>query len=270
MSFTLCPACRLPTERLFSALPCEECIAGLLLPPPICPTCFGFACGTSPEDCLRAWIRVDGGEALPYRLRSVTAAYVSAGPGFRVLKAWKTSRNPALERVLLAGVRRAISFWKDREDVILIPVPQSASRRWELFGGSTLRLCEMIRTARKESGLRTTVLEALEARSDESVRPGEPASPQAKTRGAARYGKASIFFRRDLELTNLDRWAGHSESPFIVVDDFLTSGSTVRRALQALRAQSPTSVSPFQNRDFDAFILGFRPSFFAETETKET
>jgi predicted amidophosphoribosyltransferase len=201
----------------------------------------------------------------------VIAAYASIGPGSRVLKVWKTSQNRSLDRVLLAGVRRAVRTWQNEEELSLIPIPQSTLRRWELFGGSTLRLCEMIRIARKEMGLRTSILDILEARLGANADPADGALSQAKTRGAARYGKAAVFLRRGSGAENPGARLGESRSgPYVIVDDFLTSGSTLRRALAALRSEEGSEKSPFAGAAFDAFVLGFRPSFFTETGTKET
>jgi predicted amidophosphoribosyltransferase len=257
MSFTLCPACRLPTERAFSALPCEECLSSLLFSPVICPICLGFACAEDSRTCTRDWIRVDGAEDAPVRFTRLIAGYLSLGPGFRVLKAWKTTRNPALERILLAGVRNALRPFEQSEDLTLVPIPQSPARRWELFGGSTLRLCEMVRAVRKESGLRATVLEALQV----APASGElHETSQARTRGADRYRRSSPFVR--------DETIGPDSveaSPLLLVDDFLTSGSTLRKALHSLRIDRSGRPSPFAHQDFHAFVLGFRPTFSTET-----
>jgi predicted amidophosphoribosyltransferase len=252
MPLSLCPACRLPACSVITNLPCEECISSLLISPEICPRCLGFACPT--ETCDRPWLAIDG-EAGRFRFDSVTAAYLSVGPGARVLKSWKTSPSPSLTRFLIAQIRAALTAYSSDRPLFLIPVPQSGPRRWELDGGSTLRLCTMIREARKNHNDR--VLDLLEV--------GARTSAQAMSRGNERYSRRAPISPRgdspeELDLESEDFQANPS---LVLVDDFLTSGSTLRAAAKATR-EKLEALGGFGGRNarLDVFVLGFRPALF--------
>jgi hypothetical protein len=117
----------------------------------------------------------------------------------------------------------------------------------------------MIRAVRKESGLPTTLIEEIQIEAPSPEAEGKPS--QAQMRGADRYRKPSSFVR-------VSRREGipFPKSPYLLVDDFLTSGSTLRRALHALRLGGSDELSPFTDTEFHAFVLGFRPTFYAEGE----
>jgi predicted amidophosphoribosyltransferase len=189
-------------------------------------------------------MRVAGSDEEPTAFPSVHAAYLSLGPGARVLKTWKTTRNPALERWLRSGLRRALAPFETARKLVLVPIPQSAERRWELHGGSTLRLCEMIVSVRRQGLLATEIRELLA--------PAPVSEPsQAKTRGSERYRRKASFMTAD----GVPPLAPGEAA--VVVDDLLTSGSTVRAALRALRRPLPV------------LVLGFRPALSDSPSSRE-
>lgn len=246
MPLSLCAACGLPSDKAVSTLPCEECLASLLIAQKICRYCLGLGCEL--EACLRPWMRVEGDGGIRL-FDSITAAYLSLGPGASVLKSWKKSGSPALQRALTQGVARALDPDTSRP-LVLIPVPQSSSRKWALNGGSVLRLCEMIG--------RGEILELLAVYHS-------PESNQARMKGDGRYRReASIRLSPSLssKTMRVAKDLTHLVDPeILLVDDFLTSGATLRSALEATRLGfEELGLFSGRNTRVGAFVLGFRPS----------
>lgn len=245
MPLSLCPACRLPY--------CTECLESLLRSPEICPICLGLACTSG--NCARPWTAVEG-ENGGARFDSVSAAYLSIGPGARVLKVWKTAPSSKLEHHLRAGVRERLSSFFPNEALTFVPIPQSAKRRWELAGGSVLRLCEMIRAIRRNP--HDQIAHLLEV--------GEAESSQARSRGGDRYSRRSPIRAQTRPLDEETRLTLTRSSRIVLVDDFLTSGSTLRSAAVAVREKIRTLDG--RNTRVDVFVLGFRPTLFKDGESR--
>jgi predicted amidophosphoribosyltransferase len=264
MPISICQACLLPARSVVTNLPCEDCLSSLLVSPAICPECLGLACSTG--ECERPWLRITGKDD-ELRFASVDAAYLSIGPGARVLKSWKKAPSPSLERYLLAEVREKAMHLAEGRPIALVPVPQNAKRRWELEGGSTLRLCSMILEARKNPD--DEILEILEVSPNLALDPERIS--QAKSRGEERYSRRSAIIPGTEKSTR--RVTRHRspkrDSAVFLVDDFLTSGSTLRSALGATRKKIK-ALAELENLDefgrFDTrigvFVLGFRPTLF--------
>lgn len=259
MPFSLCPACRLPSPSAVSNLPCGDCFASLLVAPPICPVCLGFACPDG--GCARPWLAVKG-DSDRLRFDSVRAAYLSVGPGARVLKVWKTSPSPGLDRRLRPEVRARLAGFPAGVPLFLVPVPQDARRRWELSGGSTLRLCAMIRGIRGNPADRT--LDLLEV--------GERSGAQARARGDERYSRRAALRARGISSaadTFLDATDLAANPRLVLVDDFLTSGATLRAAAEAARGKlGELGWFGGGNARLDVFVLGFRPALFGDGQAE--
>ncbi len=240
-------------------LPCEECLSALLAAPAICAECLGFTC--PPGACARPWLAVRGEDGR-LRFDSVSAVYLSIGPGARVLKSWKTTPNPSLARHLGRAVALGLARFAIGTPLFLIPVPQSARRRWELAGGSVLRLCGMIRAARRNPDDR--ILDLLEIGSPRS--PDGERGAQALSRGGGRYSRRSPIRARAIESfgeTTLLPGDLDAKPALVLVDDFLTSGATLRAAAAAAR-EGLATLGAFGggNARLEVFVLGFRPALF--------
>jgi predicted amidophosphoribosyltransferase len=255
MLFSLCSVCRLPSNRVFSALPCGECLESILESPKICRNCLGLTC--SSDQCSREWMRVSG-EGDQLRFESIHSLYLSIGPGAMVLKSWKRSSSPSLDSYFSTSIRdRLKDFNPSETPLLIIPVPQSEDRRWELDGGSTLRLARLIA---RNSFAPVKIIDALEV--DHSRSTG---ASQAKSKGEQRYRRRHGFKNktpssRTSEGKRIRDWfSDHPSSRLVLVDDFLTSGATLRACLAELRAE-PSGL--FRGRGVHAFVLGFRPTLF--------
>lgn len=201
-------------------------------------------------------MRVEGDEGI--RLYDqITAAYLSIGPGAAVLKSWKKSGSPALHRVLTRGVKDATST-SIRRPRILIPVPQSSDRNWQLNGGSVRRLCEMMAT--QNTGFE--IFDLLEVYHSAETN-------QARMRGDGRYRREASIRVKPREkirrLQELRKFSELQDPEILLVDDFLTSGATLRSALEVTRLGFE-ELGLFSGRRtrIGAFVLGFRPSLSYE------
>lgn len=212
-------------------------------------------------------MRVEGEEGIRL-FDSITSRYLSLGPGAAVLKSWKKSGSPALHRHLATGLRETLdTFFPDsRKPLLLLPIPQGSFRKWQLNGGSVLRLCEMIQSVRKKS----TLIECLELFSaTQSASLDEP-SNQARMKGDGRYArKMEIRAREDDELirsfSRFSKTFTDETIDILLVDDFLTSGATLRSALEAVRVGFQNSgLFAGRRTRIGAFVLGFRPSLFSD------
>ncbi len=193
-------------------------------------------------------MRVEGDDGIKL-FDSISAAYLSIGPGAGVLKSWKKSGSPALSHTLTEGMARALGSY---ENLVLIPVPQSPARKWQLNGGSVLRLCEMIVRSRRQSSAKTEIQDLLEVDVSSETN-------QARMKGDGRYKREQSFkFRPSKSFTHEPLG---EKTTLLLVDDFLTSGSTLRGALETLRNGFEDS-GLFSGRKtrVGIFVLGFRPS----------
>lgn len=247
---TRCSACFLACDSVVSNLPCEECLSSLLTSPPICAVCLGLTC--SKGNCERPWLRIEGDDG-GLRFDSVNAAYLSVGPGSRVLKSWKKSPSPSLTRFLRRGVKEKLAGIES--PLVLVPIPQNSQRRWALEGGSALRLCEIIVEIRRNPADR--ILDLLDL-SRTSV-----LESQALKKGGHRYSRRSAIQPRAAPAPRICEDSLRPDAELLLIDDFLTSGSTLRSAAGAVRSKlSELDGKPLGRRRIGVFVLGFRPALF--------
>lgn len=223
-----CVSCRI---HLFaSPLPlCSVCRSALKAAPPVCACCLGLGCRTS---CQRPELRIRGYEGKTV-FDSVHAAYLSLGPTHAILRHWKKAPNERLEDLFFEKHTELFRELRALGTHAIVPVPQAAERSLSLAGGPARRLAH--RLGRE---LDLPVQESLEV--DRSHR-------QAGKTGARRY-ETPIEFQRSEETP--------TPESVLLVDDFLTSGQTLRAACRVLRRSGVVRVH--------VFVLGFRPSLDAE------
>jgi hypothetical protein len=120
----------------------------------------------------------------------------------------------------------------------------------------------MIRAARRNPADR--VLDLLELG---GLNDALPAKNQARTRGGDRYSRKAVIRGRAAPsiaetLGSEDRFA---IPRLVLVDDFLTSGSTLRASAGAAR-EALAKLGRFGglHARLDVFVLGFRPALFAD------
>jgi predicted amidophosphoribosyltransferase len=168
------------------------------------------------ELCAQVLI-VAGAQPASEPFESITAGYYNVGLATRVLKRWKTARGLLLDRkVLIPDLLHPLP----PVDAI-IPIPQEVARSWVLQGSPALHLSQWIS---REKGVPV----------QECLRWGPAALhpiPQAQ-----RHGEERWIPQRPLHMSGS---AGGLPPLFdrsvLLVDDFYTTGTTLRSAALALQ-----------------------------------
>ncbi len=160
------------------------------------------------------------------------AAFLLTGETQRILRDWKKRPSLGIEKTIeeTDSFQLALGeIQKHRFDAI-IPIPQGYSRAFRLRGGPANRLAEIL--ARK---LQIPKVSGL-------AQASEAHSPQGEKVGVSRYLNRREYF-----------WERIEKIPkrILVVDDFWTSGQTIRAATRSLRRDGCLFVG--------AFVLGLRP-----------
>ncbi len=235
-----CPVCRGPVERECFPL-CSICDAALVPCPPLCAACGSPACGFA-SACLRPWARAP-------EVESWNAQYLLVARGYDVLKRWKTRRGPAMNGRIL----RLSAELRDRiasiEPDAVVPIPQSYARAWRLGGSPALELAGWIA---RETGRRAwRAAHALEL-----AGPGGRARPRQATLNAASRYSNRLDLRAGAQAPAL---AGKR---VLLVDDFMTTGHTLRSAARALAGL------PRPPAGIHVFALGARPPVRVSRETR--
>ena len=207
---------------------CQLCLDSLIPCPPLCAQCTGLAC--SPAQCSRPWIQQPPGNPI----RSFSARYLLIGQGFRVLKRWKTHSGLAFDRRVLGRdlgrpFRESTALKLGTAGAVVVAIPQDPRRSRSLGGNPAERIAYALA---RITGLEVQkVLQAPELRS----------GPRQAERSATERLESPMKFRA----------TGPCPKRIILVDDFMTTGHTLRSAAAAL-ARAGT-------REVDVFCLGFRP-----------
>lgn len=189
---------------------CAPCSAALVAAPELCARC-GDAHPSLPATCPN-----DHGFD-PASIDSFHAIYWLLTPGYQVLKRWKTRGGPAFDRRVLKIPPSRLASLRRLGGQCAIPIPQSFQRSWRLGRSPAELLASWI--ARE---LRIPCISALES----EARPRQ--RRQAELSAEERLSNA-IGFRLRRELLGTDYRS------VLLVDDFMTTGHTLRRASRALR-----------------------------------
>lgn len=168
------------------------------------------------------------------------AVYPSHGVSHKILRHWKKHPHSLFETEIFRRARPALEKLKSchRKESwdYLIPIPQKSSRAFLLGGGPARRIAE--RLARE---LNIPVADALENRSSDG-------SSQAKKSLQERFESPLEF-----GVTTHHGYEFFNKRA-LLVDDFMTSGQTLKQAKLALVRAGLDDVS--------IFVLGHRPHFF--------
>ncbi|MGK5086183.1 hypothetical protein WDW86_01385 [Bdellovibrionota bacterium FG-2] len=206
-----CPHCG--EGAALGSLPfCARCVGNLLIAPPLCPKCYSPGCTLegSSDTCARPW--AEGGLS---PITSLSAAYLLQGKTFSVLKSWKKNRAWLSDRQVF---RFSEHLWRELSEFrpeYFSCVPQRYKRAWQMGGGPTEALSRFL--ARR---LEIPFVNLLSPGAKTSFRQGE-------LQGEARV-QNPIMFEGSPTIP--------PHSRLIWVDDFMTTGHTLRRSAQSLRA----------------------------------
>jgi len=210
-----------PAVRTFPL--CLNCMEALAPCPPLCPSCASpFCVQNDSGDCLRPWARHGS-------IRSFRARYLLINPGYRTLRRWKARGGIAFERKVLNPdfqVTIPGNAW-------IVPIPQRFVRAWRFGGSPSERIAKWIS---RRSG--APVVALLEPVHD----PGLPR--QAELSAEARLQNRLRFRIRAGRILP-------PRTPVVLVDDFMTTGHTLRKASDLLAENGAD--------DVHVFCLGVRP-----------
>ncbi len=203
-----CPHCG--EGAALNSLPfCKRCVGNLLVAPPLCPKCFSPNCLGVDAKCERPWA-ADGLSPIT----SLSAAYLLQGKTFSVLKSWKKNRAWLSDRRIFRFSEHVWRALTEFQPEYVSCVPQRFSRAWQMGGGPTEALSRFL--ARR---LGIPFVQLLSPGVRTSFRQGE-------LQGTARI-QNPITFEGQLTIPPHAR--------LLWVDDFITTGHTLRRSAQCLR-----------------------------------
>ncbi len=173
------------------------------------------------------------GEYQEFKIKLFLAKYLLIGQTYSILRTWKKKRGLLFSRQVLNLDAQWISQLKNTHAQAIVPIPQSFRRSWKVGGSSALTLSHWI-------GKNTKIPIALLLKSTlcEQKRQAELSSQERM--------KNQIPIQWDASIQE------HPFKKIILVDDFMTTGHTLRWAAQIL-AQN-------QVEEIYVFLLGVRPT----------
>ncbi|MCC7441011.1 MAG: ComF family protein [Bdellovibrionales bacterium] len=222
--FLRCPCCA--RDCAPRSLLCELCSRGLLPAPPLCPRCGQpAAAGEHEPACPLPWRRLR-------LLDGLGARYLAVGSGHEALKRWKYRGGSWLRDELLQARAADRKLWRDWQPEALVPVPQGSWRAWRLGRSPAMELAAWIA---RETGipLRADLLQHAGPNDGLAARSLAMGSERWETRPLMTLGPGTIPRRA------------------LLVDDVMTTGSTLVWAARCLRSGGAGSVF--------GYCLGIRP-----------
>ena len=177
--------------------------------------------------CRKPWISHPG-------VDSFSARYLCVEPGYRVLKRWKLTQGSALDGKILVPYPPLLETWIRLRPDLITWIPQPKARSWRLGASPAEKIARWVSAQ-------------IGVRAQATMRPGP----------------LRVFGRRQAELRMHERmsnrlrldWnedAGHVRgATVLLVDDFMTTGRTLRAGAQVLKSRGALAVH--------AFCLGVRP-----------
>lgn len=208
--FFKCGLCKIPHSKWNSSF-CENCRVRLIPAPPLCNTCGSPFC-TQNGPCLRPWAEAEF-------ISSFHAFYQLSGQTYEVLKLWKKKPSDTLRSQIFSRLKLPEQLMLNTHQSILIPVPQTWQRSWHLTRSPALEIARFIS---QHSGI-PVVEDVLGIRT--FLRQGE----------LGLESRFSIEQRFELKRK--------TKAPVVfLIDDFMTTGITVRQAARILAPCSEVHV----------------------------
>lgn len=197
---------------------CDVCAESLIACPDLCAGCGGPHCGGGgTRSCTRPWITNP-------TITSFHARYLLLGQGYTVLKSWKKKQGPISDHRVLQMDKAQIEKLRSLALTAIIPIPQKTLRIWQMGGSASTRIGKWLGTL-----LDIPVVPLLLPNAG-----GIGSKRQAELPMADRM-KNRIHFEINDAMT--EKLANPHSARILIVDDFITSGHTVRNAANALRGR---------------------------------
>lgn len=231
--FFQCRHCERPASR--SSFPlCLICLSHLKLAPELCSNCASPLC-CSENECRE----IEGSHARDLGIRSYTALYLATEPGYSVLRTWKKHGGLKFDQrvlphdtALFENIRLKLRL---SETPTVVSVPQKFARIWRLGRSPSEVIARWL-----AGGLKIPFYPDRLRIREGFVRHTHQAQLSLEGRLSSRNG-----FEASSSL---------GPKSVILVDDFMTSGRTLRAAARALRENGA--------REISIFVLGYRPRMF--------
>lgn len=219
-----CPTCYDPVDHRSTPW-CLPCASPLNTSAPIlCPLCASPSCSA---ECSRPWARQT-------QIRSFHARYLSTGPLHRTLKSWKKSKGRIVDRRVLQVDPDLTQRLSALRLGAIIPIPQSFDRIRRLGSSPPLRIAQWLSPIIGVPIRRLLIATRHSAAGTLKLR--------ERIETAHRY-------RLD---DSLDSASLQHAGPLLLVDDWMTSGRTLREAAKEILRHHPGA-------EIHAFALGCRP-----------
>ncbi len=196
---------------------CLSCRNHFVLAPALCPFCGGLNCDQ--QKCSQPWSQHPA-------IRSYTAQYLAVGNCHQLLRKWKSSGGPSFDRIVFK------SYTPPESVDAIVPIPQRLKRSFELGRSPAHAIANAL-----SRDLKLPVVTAIRIRKRSLQR-------QALLRLQQRIETPQYFEPISEKLPSL----GES---VVLVDDFMTSGHTLRRAADVLNFHGISRIH--------VFCLGLRP-----------
>lgn len=229
-----CRSCDEPASQVSFPL-CKNCAHSLLPSPKLCPRCGSHRCVLKPDECFAS--------SESTIIDSYTARYLLIEPGYSVLKSWKKHGGPVFDQKIFMPSSEffsaILSNISDPTKTVIVPMPQSFQRSWRLGRSPALIVARWI-SSKLNIALDTDLLRIKDT-STRKLR-------QAQLGLERRLQTPSNVFatNRAIHLA-----ASRKYDTILLVDDFMTTGHTLRNGAFALKAAG----FPITH----AVVLGYRP-----------
>jgi predicted amidophosphoribosyltransferase len=196
---------------------CALCSQNLLNCPELCSNCASPICPTQNQGCTRPWIQNS-------LIGGFSARYLLLPPTYQVLKKWKTRRGRLFDHQILKSSPQLLHQWKIFQPHLVVPIPQRFHRAWKMRGSRAEIIAQWV-----GHELQIPKLTVLKTSDFTQKR-------QAEMPLTERFQNSIRFLANSNSCQNKN---------VILVDDFMTTGHTIKQAAHQLKLAGASQVHVF-------------------------